>query len=248
MIHSQDIDFSWLKGDLPVFLPIILALVSFTVYWFVAKSELIKARFYGRFNFDRAAAYHITFNRIIGFVSMGIFPITICLAFLPEFSLANYGLSFKPETALFSSVSIIGLALLLVPLAYLSAKKPKNLLNYPQIRSKIWTRNLVLVNAFGWAIYLLGYEMLFRGVLLIPLADHIGIWPAIAVNIAFYSATHIPKGLGETIGAIPFGLVLCILTLLSGTIWIAFFAHLIMALTSSFTSLKFHPEMKYLKS
>jgi len=41
--------------------------------------------------------------------------------------------------------------------------------------------------------------------------------------------------------------VLCILTLSSGTIWIAFFIHLTMALTNSFASLKFHPDMHYRK-
>ena len=47
---------------------------------------------------------------------------------------------------------------------------------------------------YGWFLYLFGYEFLFRGVLLIPLIDPLGMWPAIAINIAVYSATHIPKG------------------------------------------------------
>ncbi|MFO7722243.1 MAG: hypothetical protein R6V49_03375, partial [Bacteroidales bacterium] len=53
-------------------------------------------------------------------------------------------------------------------------------------------------------------------------------------------------GLGETIGAGVLGLVLCILTLHSGTIWIAFMVHVAMALTNSFTALKFHPDMQYI--
>ena len=103
---------------------------------------------------------------------------------------------------------------------------------------------LKIKNALGWAAYLFGYEILFRGILLFPLVAEFGVWPAIAVNIALYSSTHIPKGLDETIGAIPLGIVLCVLTLLTGTIWIAFFVHLAMALTNSFTALKHHPEMK----
>jgi len=63
-----------------------------------------------------------------------------------------------------------------------------------------------------------------------------------------YATTHIPKGLRETLGALPLGLVLCLLTLTSGTIWIAFFVHLAMALTNSFAALKFHPDMVYVKS
>ena len=94
-------------------------------------------------------------------------------------------------------------------------------------------------------MYLFGYEILFRGFLLFPLAEHLGVWTAIAINISLYSATHIPKGLEETIGALPLGLVLCILTLASGTIWIAFVVHVAMAWTNSFTALKFHPDIHY---
>lgn len=114
--------------------------------------------------------------------------------------------------------------------------------------ARLLPKKIVFINALGWAIYLFGYEFLFRGVLLFPLVDSIGVWPAIAVNIALYSATHIPKGLDETIGAIPLGLVLCLLTLASGTIWIAFLVHVAMAWTNSFTALKFHPEINYIKT
>ena len=79
----------------------------------------------------------------------------------------------------------------------------------------------------------------------VPLAETVGVWPAIAVNIALYSATHIPKGLDETLGAIPLGLVLCWLTLASGTIWIAFLVHVAMAWTNSLTALKHHPDIHY---
>jgi membrane protease YdiL (CAAX protease family) len=179
---------------------------------------------------------------------MGVAPIIICLICLPAYNLADYGLTFISQTTFFSVVWTVGLCVLVVPLAYFSAKKPKNLVNYPQIRAKNWTKKIVFINALGWAIYLFGYEFLFRGVLLFPLVDSIGVWPAIAVNIALYSATHIPKGLDETIGAIPLGLVLCLLTLASGTIWIAFLVHVAMAWTNSFTALKFHPEINYIKT
>ena len=42
-----------------------------------------------------------------------------------------------------------------------------------------------LINALGWFLYLFGYEFLFRGVLLIPLIEPLGMWPAIAINTAF---------------------------------------------------------------
>ena len=60
----------------------------------------------------------------------------------------------------------------------------------------------MLTEGLGWFIYLFGYELLFRGILLFPLVAAIGVWPAIGVNIALYSATHIPKGVEETIDVV----------------------------------------------
>lgn len=241
--HSINTEFTLV--DLQVILPIISALVFFIIYWFTANSNKIKARFYAKNDFDKASIKHIFFTKWFGFLSMGVVPTIVCLIALPEFSLADYGLTFDPQTTLFSLVWTFALCALVIPLAYISAKKPKNLVNYPQIRAKEWTQKTVFINALGWALYLFGYEFLFRGTLLWPLVEPLGVWPAIAINIALYSATHIPKGLDETIGAIPLGLVLCLLTLASGTIWIAFLVHVAMAWTNSFTALKFHHEIHY---
>lgn len=245
MITGSAPDLSWQASDMYAFLPIMLATVFFSVYWFTAKSENVKAWFYRKYDFDRAAVNHITFNRVFGFVAMGVIPGIVCLLMLPGYTLAGFGLAWNGATALYSLAWTAGLSALVIPLALFSARKPKNLVNYPQIRARTWTNKIVLINIVGWALYLFGYEFLFRGVLLFPLAAHFGVWPAIAVNIALYAATHIPKGLDETIGAVPLGLVLCLLTLTSGTLWIAFLVHLAMALTNSFTALKHHPDIHY---
>ncbi len=243
MIVLMITDLSWKDGDLTVFLPVVLAAVSFAVYWFTAKSEVLKQWFYSRYASDQASINHIAFNRIAGFVVMGLVPAIIALVCMRGYSLASFGLTYRADTALFSLAWTLGLTGLVVPVAFFSAQKPKNLANYPQIRALVWTRRTMLINALTWALYLLGYEFLFRGLLLFPLAGQIGVWPAIAVNMALYSATHVPKGLEETVGALPLGLVLCLLTLASGTLWIAFLVHVAMALTNSFTALKYNPEM-----
>jgi len=246
--HMIIADFSWHEDELVTLLPIVLTILFFELFWFTSKSEKIKSWFYKKYDFDRASVRHITFGRVLGFVCMAVVPGIICLVYLPEYSLADYGLTFKPETIQFTIFWTFVLCLLVIPLAFISAQKPKNLVNYPMIRAKVWNNKIVILNALGWALYLFGYEFLFRGLLLFPLAEHLGVWTAIAINIALYSATHIPKGLEETIGAIPLGLVLCILTLASGTIWIAFVVHVAMAWTNSFTALKFHTEIHYRKT
>ena len=246
-MNNFKIDWTWTDLDLRISLPLLLTLVFFSIYWFTSKSEKIKKRFYDKYDHDQASLKHIFFTKYFGFISMGILPAIFCLVFLSKLTLADLGLTFIYKTAQFSIFWILGLSVLIIPLVYFSAKKPKNLVNYPQIRAKVWTKKMIFINALGWFLYLFGYEFLFRGILLIPLIEPLGMWPAIAINIALYSATHIPKGLDETIGAIPLGFVLCLLTISSGTIWIAFIVHVVMAWTNTFTALKFHPEMNLKK-
>lgn len=248
MYESLTVDFSWKESDLMTSLPLLLALVSFVIYWFVAQSGKIKERFSRNNSFDDASVKHIFFTKYFGFISMGVFPAVVCMIVLPGFSLADIGLTVIRETTVFSLVWIGILSAVVIPVTYFSAKKEKHFVNYPQIRAKTWTRKTVLIAAWGWTLYLFGYELLFRGTLFFPLVDSIGVWPAIAVNVAMYSATHIPKGLDETIGAAMLGFVLCILTVLSGTFWIAFFVHVFMAWTNCFTALRFHPDMTYKSS
>ncbi|MFM8595864.1 MAG: lysostaphin resistance A-like protein [Flavobacteriales bacterium] len=225
--------------------PIYLALIGFVVFWFGSKSEKIKARYFARHDHDRAWLKFIYMTKWLGFFSMGIFPLLILLLLEPQRGLSYYGLNFRSDTLIFNLLVTTGLLLIVIPLAAFSAKKEKNLINYPQIRAKIWTKKTYRLNLLGWAVYLIGYELLFRGLLLFPLVEAYGIWLAIAVNVALYSATHIPKGLDETIGAIPLGFVLCLLTLMAGNIWIAIIVHIGMAWTNSLTALKHHPEIHY---
>ena len=243
MYEYFPLDLTWTDRETQIFVPIVAALVFFVMYWFTAQSTAIKERFEKKYDPDTASLKHIFFTKYFGFISMGILPTIVCLIMIPNISLADYGLTIIPKTLGFTTIWTVGLCALVIPLAFFSAKKPKNLVNYPQIRAKEWTKKTLFLNLLGWALYLFGYEFLFRGTLLIPLIEPLGIWPAIAINIALYSATHIPKGLDETIGAIPLGLVLCLLTVASGTIWIAFIVHVAMAWTNSLTALKYHPEI-----
>ena len=236
---------SWQQNYLYTVLPISLTIVFFSAYWFIASSERIKRKFYARYDRGTASLYHITMNRIAGLVLMGILPAAFCLLFLDGCTLADIGLVFRPETSAFTIVSIIGLSSIIVPLISMNARRPEIFACYPQIRAELWTRKTIAAETLTWALYLLGYEILFRGLLLFTLAGSVGIWTAIAINTALYSATHIPKGMAETFAAIPFGVILCIMTLLSGSIWIAFVVHLVNALTISLAALKFNPEMKY---
>jgi len=247
MYQYLEVDFSWQENDLQVFLPILLCAVFFVLYWAIGLSEKIKKNFYEKYDFDTASTKHFFFVKACGFFLMGVVPLATCLIFIPNLTLTDYGLTFYSKTAFFSFVWILVLSILVLPIIAKGAKKPDKQPLYPQIRANKWTKKIMLTNLGGWALYLLGYELLFRAVLLTPLVEPLGVWPAIGVNIALYSISHLPKGAGETISSIPFGLVLCLLTLASGTVWIAVIVHILVAWTNSLVALKHHPDIHYYK-
>ena len=240
-------DLSFKSEDLQIFIPVVVGLLSFLIFWFAQQSEGLRKRFTTRAG-EQGSARFIIFTRYLGGLAMGILPAATYLLLVPGAEFPDLGLLLQGTSLL--SVSGFGLALILIifPLVWSNAKKPENLQVYPQIRIFKWDRKLVRENMLSWAVYLLGYEILFRGVLLFPLVAVLGVWPAIAINIGLYSATHIPKGSTETFGAIPFSIVLCLICLFTGNFWVAFIAHLTMAWTNAWFSLKHHPEMKIIKT
>ena len=117
-----DFDSSWSAIDTRVVLPIALALVFFILYWFLAGSVKIKSYYLKRYENDLALTKHMFFTKLVGFISMGVIPIIICLALIPALSLSDYGLSFISETSLFTLVWVVALSLVMILLAYVSAK------------------------------------------------------------------------------------------------------------------------------
>lgn len=84
-------------------------------------------------------------------------------------------------------------------------------------------------------IFLCTYEFFFRGVLLFALIPDIGFVSAIAVSTILYVLIHIFDSNAEIFGAIPFGIILCLITYTSDSIWIAFGIHLILSLINEFS-------------
>ncbi len=224
---------------------ILLTVIFYTLYWLIASSKGIKEILYARLDPHRANVLHVVFRRVTGFVLLGLLPVAVCILFLKDYALADAGIGFNPETTRFTIISIILLGLVIIPVVSFTARRAKIYSVYPEIRASRWTGQLLLIETVTWALYLLGYEALFRGVLLFGLARLLDPAAAITINVILYSAAHFPKGRTETLAAIPYGIVLCILTLHSGTIWIAFFTHLVNAMTTSLSAIKFNPEMSY---
>ena len=110
--------------------PIYLALIGFVVFWFISKSEKIKAHYFTKYDHDHVWLRFIYMTKWVGFLSMGLLPLLFLLITVPNRGLSYYGLNFRTDTLLFNVVLCIALAAILIPLAAFSAKKPKNLVNY----------------------------------------------------------------------------------------------------------------------
>jgi membrane protease YdiL (CAAX protease family) len=124
------------------------------------------------------------------------------------------------------------LAAILIPLGIFNAKGKAHLTMYPQVRMKKWNSFEYISNIASWGVYLLGYEFLFRGIFFLGLIPFTGLYPAIAINTVLYALAHLYKGKKETLGSIPLGIVLCLITAQTQTIWTAFAVHWIMAVNN----------------
>lgn len=231
----------WQSNYLEPTLAITLVTLGFSIYHFIAISEKVKAKYLSKYGVEKGNTQFLWMTRYLGCLSIGVIPFFIMMLVLNK-QPAAFGFDFK-EHAL-SFYWIIGLAIIIIPMNFFNSKKEKNLAFYPNVREKKWTKGMVAHNAFTWMSYLFGYELMFRGVLLFATVPLLGEWPAIILNAAIYALVHVPKNLEETIGAVPLGILLCLVTLTTGTIWVAFFVHITLALSNFFFSLKHHPEMK----
>ncbi len=237
-----------LQLSLSTFLPVIMTIVFYSLYWLVKSSGKIKGMIYRRYEPISANIIHVIIKRSAGFFLLGIIPVALTLLLNKGYTLAEAGLVYNPETAGFSVISVILMSLLIIPVISFSARKPLVYDTYPEIRVTKWTGRFLFAELFTWALYLLGYEALFRGVLLFGLAKTLGPSAATIISVILYSAAHLPKNRSETLAAIPFGLVLCLLTLYSGSIWIAFIAHLLNAVATTLAAIKFNPAMNFDRS
>ncbi|MGW8121501.1 CPBP family intramembrane glutamic endopeptidase [Roseivirga echinicomitans] len=231
----------WNPSFLEPILAIGLLTLGFSVYHFVSNSPKVKQGFIQKYGEVRGNTKAQWCFRYLGAMTIGIIPAILMMVILGK-TPADYGVAFKNHTT--SLYWIFGLAAIIIPMNFFNSKKEKNLAFYPNVREKEWTKAMVAKNAFTWVAYLFGYELMFRGLLLFATVPLLGEWPAIVVNAALYALVHVPKNLEETIGAVPLGVLLCLITLTTGTIWVAFFVHITLALSNFLFSLRHHPDMK----
>lgn len=115
---------------------------------------------------------------------------------------------------------------------------------YPQMRVETWSIGLWSFNAASLGLYLLAYEFMYRGLLFFPMLEY-GVGLTIAVNTLVYMATHLHKGITEAVAAVPFGVVLCLLTLETASVLPAFLLHWLLAAGNSLGAIVKGPDHRF---
>ncbi len=182
----------------------------------------------------------ILLYRLVGFVCFFIFPVSI-VYFLTDISFKYLGTLPIVTTDTLKFGLLIAVPLIL--LSVLTSKSHENLREYPQIRNEKWGNGLLFSSALTWILYLFAYEFTFRGILLFPLIEPLGLMPAIAINTVIYALVHVPKSFREAVGSVPLGIVLCLAAWKTQGFMVAFIAHCFLALSNEWLSLYHHPEM-----
>ena len=237
-----------LGNQVPVVVLFGIFTVAYATYIYLYESQTVRRMFYTRWGDEQGSLYHVLACRGI-FAALGaVLPILIAWA-LFDITPAAVGITLSRSNWSFSRTLlwVVLASAIAGSILWFSRKTDRLLEVYPQIRLSRWNLWAVLLNIVSWGAYLMAYEIMFRGYLLSSLLPA-GIWVAIAINTTLYVAVHLPKGLSESIGAAVYGPIMCVITLESGTIWVAFVSHLVLALANSFSNLRANPNMRIIQS
>lgn len=225
-------------------LPIaVLALftVGFAAYFFLWHSQAVRRALERRFGPRRGAILLGLHHKALMVFWFGLLPAAL-LAGVFRLRFSEYGLrGFPVHPTLWVTLAFSALAGLA---AYFNPAHVRPGGQYPSMRVDRWSFRLWLLEATSWGIYLLAYEFMFRGLLLHALLPW-GAWPAIAVNTALYTCTHLHKGPQEAFGALFLGILLCLLTLWAGSLWPAYLIHLSLAVFNSLGAVARNPALGF---
>lgn len=223
---------------------ILFSLLFFYAYYYLGDSSFLKKSVVGRTQQTHGKLVLFFAKKTLGFLLLGVIPGIIYYFLLkPDFN--QFGIS---VAALRNNLSLILILILIISVILFTTQKMNMERNSLQIKLAEWNGLLFLLNSIGWIIYLVGYEFLFRGILLFECNSSFGFWPAIAINVAIYSAIHMVNGKDQAIGALIFGTIACYFTLTRETILIPIFMHVSLSLLSDYFSIRLNSSLQFVPS
>ncbi len=221
------------EGTLAIFLSGLMLVMYFALY----KNPAILGALAKRYGEERGQEYAIYLQKFWGVLLFGLLPWLVFALTQKEHGLSDYGWAWRLDGPVLKWTLLLTPVMILM--TWISTRKEDSLAQYPEIRRRDWDRPLLFRSALGWILYLLAYEWMFRGWLLFAAFRQMGLWPAIAVNTAIYALAHVPKGPREAFGAMPLGIALCLISIQTGSFFVAFFLHVVLALSNEWFSLYF---------
>jgi len=183
------------------------------------------------------SVFHAVFFRLAGFV---IFGLLSALIFRIIFKMDFDFLSLKVLKYLNLRVVIpwfFALLSLAIIIPYINVKKSKQT-QYPQFKIDNWTNSYKWLSYITWTLYLIGYEFMFRGILLFGTVTEFGCYFAVILNVILYAIAHIPKGKKEVLGCFILGPILCVAVLVTHNILIPIVLHVSVCLCNEYFSIR----------
>lgn len=169
--------------------------------------------------FKKNGLLYLNLRHCIGILLFGL----LFFSYKPDFVRALISLkNFNIESI------IVGLVILVLSIVLSKSSVNKLLINY-QITSKVFSGNRTVYFILRSA-FLFSYEIFFRGILLFALIEVFGLILGIVICTLLYVLIHAFDSKAEIIGAIPFGIVLCLLSYFTKSILLPFIIHLSLSL------------------
>lgn len=205
---------------------LLLPVIGYLIVLFSIREKDIPDSALTRFGFTKPHSKWLLFYRLSGFFFLGLLPL-MAIQKMPSlhFEKLGIGIGYLNHTIGFSALFLLVFAILIFQIS----RSPKHQALYPPWREWPWSKSLKQLNFVSWFLYLLGYEIFFRGVLLFWVEDYSGYWMAIWVNILVYTLAHLHKNKEEVWGSIPLGFIYAIVCLEAGSFIPAFVGHFTMA-------------------
>ena len=165
--------------------------------------------------FKKNGLLFLNLRHCLGILLFGL----LFLSYKPDFVKALISFNFSNSIAV-----ITGLIILVLTIILSKASVNKVIANYHSI-SNIYSGNGIVYFLLR-SVFLFAYEIFFRGILLFTLIDVFGLILGIVICTLLYVLIHAFDSKAEILGAIPFGIVLCLLSYYTQSILLPFIIHI----------------------
>jgi membrane protease YdiL (CAAX protease family) len=117
----------------------------------------------------------------------------------------------------------------MIPVVLIAAHTGAFAAKYPLARGATSSTATFVLYEAAYVAYFLGWEFLFRGFALFPVAARLGVWPAILIQNVPFALLHVGKPAPEAFGSLAAGLVLGLLAWRTRSFLWGFLVHAVVA-------------------